>query len=455
MAVVLVAIGAFVDARVRTERTRALDAELRTQVARRTRTSVRAEDDERAQLLDARGAVLVASLEAGRAPLLGRADVRRLLSATDDDGAPAVLVRRASSTGSRCGSSRSAPATGRWPWRARSLDDLETSRRAAHDAGARWSRRTRAGGADGLRGGGRGAAAGRADAGACCGGLRPGPGRAASGAARPRRDPAARRDAQRDARPPPRRARARAALRRRREPRAAHAAVDPEGRAGAGRATGPHARGAARDRRIGERGDRPARAALPRTCSCWRARTATACPCAPSRSTPASCCTRSRERFVPRARQTGRRAGGRGARGVVLHGDRLRLEQALGNLLDNALLHGAGTIQLTAQARGRVRFACATRARASRPPSPPPRSSASRARTRRAGAAARASDSRSSPRSRTRTAAAPGSTRTADVWIELPAERARRRGDGRGAIAECACWSSRTSRSCAPRSAAA
>jgi signal transduction histidine kinase len=35
-----------------------------------------------------------------------------------------------------------------------------------------------------------------------------------------------------------------------------------------------------------------------------------------------------------------------------LNGDRRRLEQALGNLLDNALRHGEGTIHLTAQVRG-------------------------------------------------------------------------------------------------------
>ena len=34
--------------------------------------------------------------------------------------------------------------------------------------------------------------------------------------------------------------------------------------------------------------------------------------------------------------------------GLVLRGDRLRLEQALGNLVDNALRHGAGRIELVA-----------------------------------------------------------------------------------------------------------
>jgi two-component system, OmpR family, sensor kinase len=41
--------------------------------------------------------------------------------------------------------------------------------------------------------------------------------------------------------------------------------------------------------------------------------------------------------------------------GLVLNGDRLRLEQALGNLVDNALRHGAGRVQLSALAAdGRV-----------------------------------------------------------------------------------------------------
>jgi signal transduction histidine kinase len=40
---------------------------------------------------------------------------------------------------------------------------------------------------------------------------------------------------------------------------------------------------------------------------------------------------------------------------LVLHGDRLRLEQALGNLVENALRHGAGVIELSAHsANGRA-----------------------------------------------------------------------------------------------------
>jgi signal transduction histidine kinase len=45
---------------------------------------------------------------------------------------------------------------------------------------------------------------------------------------------------------------------------------------------------------------------------------------------------------------SGNRLVSKVATGLVVSGDRLRLEQALGNLVDNALRHGAGTIELTA-----------------------------------------------------------------------------------------------------------
>jgi two-component system, OmpR family, sensor kinase len=40
-----------------------------------------------------------------------------------------------------------------------------------------------------------------------------------------------------------------------------------------------------------------------------------------------------------------------GGDGLVVHGDRLRLEQALGNLVDNALRHGTGRVELSVEAR--------------------------------------------------------------------------------------------------------
>ncbi len=85
---------------------------------------------------------------------------------------------------------------------------------------------------------------------------------APAGAADPRRGGAARDDAERDARTARRGARARAGLRRRRQPRAAHAAGDPADRAGARSGRRSLARGAARRAGLGRRGDRPAHPAL-------------------------------------------------------------------------------------------------------------------------------------------------------------------------------------------------
>jgi two-component system OmpR family sensor kinase len=54
-----------------------------------------------------------------------------------------------------------------------------------------------------------------------------------------------------------------------------------------------------------------------------------------------------REAFRTRSEETGRTIEADGA-SVVFEGDRLRLEQALGNLVDNALRHGAGAVRLSA-----------------------------------------------------------------------------------------------------------
>ncbi|HEX2292164.1 MAG TPA: ATP-binding protein [Gaiellaceae bacterium] len=59
-----------------------------------------------------------------------------------------------------------------------------------------------------------------------------------------------------------------------------------------------------------------------------------------------------RAAFRPRAEAAGRAIEAEDANGIVLRADRLRLEQALGNLVDNALRHGAGTIRLAASERG-------------------------------------------------------------------------------------------------------
>ena len=61
------------------------------------------------------------------------------------------------------------------------------------------------------------------------------------------------------------------------------------------------------------------------------------------------------EAFQTRAEESGRTVQAQPADGVALTGDRLRLEQALGNLVDNALRHGSGDVSLSAVDRnGRV-----------------------------------------------------------------------------------------------------
>src|SRR5439155_23755835 len=53
-------------------------------------------------------------------------------------------------------------------------------------------------------------------------------------------------------------------------------------------------------------------------------------------------------RFQWRAEESARPLGYDVAAGVPIRGDRLRLEQALGNLVDNALRHGSGSVSLRA-----------------------------------------------------------------------------------------------------------
>jgi signal transduction histidine kinase len=56
-------------------------------------------------------------------------------------------------------------------------------------------------------------------------------------------------------------------------------------------------------------------------------------------------------RFAPRARAGGRVLDVSAGADQTIFADRLRLEQALGNLVDNALRHGRGTIRLEAESR--------------------------------------------------------------------------------------------------------
>jgi len=57
-------------------------------------------------------------------------------------------------------------------------------------------------------------------------------------------------------------------------------------------------------------------------------------------------------RFDPRARAAGRSLEVVAGEGAVVRGDRARLEQAVGNLVDNALRHGAGDVVLALRAGG-------------------------------------------------------------------------------------------------------
>ncbi len=60
-------------------------------------------------------------------------------------------------------------------------------------------------------------------------------------------------------------------------------------------------------------------------------------------------------RFAWRAEEAGRPLSVEARSGLTFAGDRLRLEQALGNLVDNALRHGGGAVRLAAaRANGRV-----------------------------------------------------------------------------------------------------
>ena len=133
-----------------------------------------------------------------------------------------------------------------------------------------------------------------------------------------------------------------------------------------------------------------------------------------SRSTPRALLATVRDRFAGRAAELDRRLAVEAPAGLVLQGDRARLEQALGNLVDNALRHGGGPVDARRAPRrrrlgraGRRRPRRGRRRRSSRGA----RSSASAAPTRRGRAAAPGSGSRSCGRSPSRTAARRGSTR--------------------------------------------
>ena len=60
------------------------------------------------------------------------------------------------------------------------------------------------------------------------------------------------------------------------------------------------------------------------------------------------------ERFAARSVQAGRRIVGEAPERLEIQADRLRLEQAVGNLVDNALRHGDGTVSLAASEKDGV-----------------------------------------------------------------------------------------------------
>ena len=110
-------------------------------------------------------------------------------------------------------------------------------------------------------------------------------------------------------------------------------------------------------------------------------------------------------RFEWRAEEAGRSVQAVATDGIRVRGDRIRLEQALGNLVDNSLRYGGGRVRLEAmQVDGVVELHVADEGPGFPPEFLEPPSSASRDRTRRGQAAAQDSGSRSSGRSPTPTA---------------------------------------------------
>ena len=153
----------------------------------------------------------------------------------------------------------------------------------------------------------------------------------------------------------------------RRLARAAHAARDPAHGARAGAARRAHARGARGRAALGRRGDRAAHAARRRPAR-DRALGSRPAPVRPEELQAGELLERVAGRFETRARAEGRPLEADAAPGVALRADPARLEQALANMVDNALTHGAGTVSLSARtANGTVELHVRTRGRASRP----------------------------------------------------------------------------------------
>ena len=210
---------------------------------------------------------------------------------------------------------------------------------------------------------------------------------------------AARRDAQRHARPPRDRLRARAAVRRRRQPRAADAARVAQDRARARAPPSEVARRAQGRAAIGGGGDRPAERARigPPPHRPLRPERAPG----PPRAAVLRGRARDRRRSVLRSR-SGARSPDRGGRTATsrFDADPERIEQALGNLVENALVHGAGTVTIGRARRDeQVELRVVDEGPASPTDSPSAPSTASAEPTKHAAGAAAGSVSRSSRRS--------------------------------------------------------
>ena len=155
--------------------------------------------------------------------------------------------------------------------------------------------------------------------------------------AAPRRDLAPRGDAERDARPARGRVRARAALRRRRQPRAAHAAGAAEDGARDGAAPAA-ARAPSWSRRSAPPRTRPSGSSRLAEDLLLIARSdAGELPIKVEPVSAASVLEVVSKRFSSLAEERGRPLEVQPSNGLLLEADPARLEQALGNLVDNAL----------------------------------------------------------------------------------------------------------------------
>jgi signal transduction histidine kinase len=75
-------------------------------------------------------------------------------------------------------------------------------------------------------------------------------------------------------------------------------------------------------------------------------------PVRPERLDAAELLASGARRFEARAKEAGRELRVAEPDGLTLHADRLRVEQALANLVDNALRHGEGPVELAAEPAG-------------------------------------------------------------------------------------------------------